>query len=695
MKKISAARCGQNKNKKLFFVFRLSLLLPIFLLAVFCWGGISIADDLNNKLSFSEILPKGNSASEEFVELHNLTNSEINLKTLPLKLHVVSSTNSDSSKTLNFIHETIPAKGYFLISSKDYADNNPLMSVGATYSTSGNSLVSNGAAYISTSGNKKENILDFLGFGTSAYFETNIIVNPTDKKSVERDGFDTNSWHESCIDGGTPGQENSKEEDCKSNDNDNSSEDNATGDPPKKSDYIGQVTINEIYPAPITAAGEKEFVEIKNTSSIDLDFSKWCLKDETENNKGESGSCKKIDDLKKTSDFSVFYGTFSLNNDSKGDTVFLYDSNANLVDTRSYASPKSGYSYAFDESAWRWTSHPTPGAENVFDKKLSGKILRDDHVYKNIYTNFEIKADRDAQKFTWDFGDGHKSYLEKTKHKYLKNDTFHASLQVRGNGEDALYEFDVEVEKYTAPKIRITQMSPNPKGSDTDNEWIEIKNNSKKQTNLKGWSVATGWDNMYNHPIREDFTIKAGKAKKLSRDICAFTLANTKTKLELRDPSGKAVQKIEYDNGKKSIQEDALYQKETNSEWEWSKTAATVGANIVSAQSTQVTEKSAPTETPPPVPMIPTEDLGKYSVDPAWQKKRDYKIELANFNSKIKIPQTTLQNQPLVLGARIIPIQEHYYTFTKIIPQKHWAILLYENLWLEINSKLNRILNEI
>ena len=689
MRTLSAVEA--DKNKGLFFVFRLLVLLPIFLLAVFYWEKECRADDVQNNLLLSEVLPRGNSAAEEFLEIYNPTDADINLKSLPLKLHLVNSANSDSSKTLTFIHETVPAKGYFLISSKDYADNTTDTAVDATYSTVGNSLVADGAVYISTSGNKKENVLDFLGFGANAYFDKNAIKNPADKKSIERNDFEKNGWHESCVLGGTPGQKNSDEKDCASGDGDTDPDNDPDSDTSKKSYYVDQVKINEIYPAPLTAAGEKEFVEIENSSGQEIDFSKWCLKDKTENDKGEKGSCKKISSLDKNDNLDVFYGTFSLNNDSKGDTVFLYDASKALVDSRAYASPKSGHAYAFDGTAWRWTSLTTPGKENLFDKILHGKISKDDEMYKNIYAHFEVKAGRDAQKFTWDFGDGHKSYLQKTKHKYEKTGHYAASLKITGNGEDALYAFTVEVKKYVAPKIWIMKISPNPKGSDTENEWIEIQNNSKKKMNLKGWSVATGWDNLVNHPIREDFFIKADKTKKLSHDICAFTLTNAKDKLELRDPSGKAVQKIQYDHGKKSIQEETLYQKKEGSNWEWSEPATAEGASLASAENKQ----DAPPAIFTPAPTISAADLGKYSLDPAWQKKQNYQIELATFSSALEIPAAINNATPHVLGARIVIYDGNYYTFTSAIPQKHWVITFAETFWLKINSGINRVLNVI
>jgi hypothetical protein len=129
-----------------------------------------------------------------------------------------------------------------------------------------------------------------------------------------------------------------------------------------------EIMISEIYPSPDTKNGEEEFVEIINESGEEIDFSDWKILD----SKGAKG---KITKKEKEGNFYVFYGSFSLNSDSKGDTVFLYDKKDVLIDSQSYSSGKSQYSFAHDGSSWRWTSIPTPGKENRFDKILSGKVI--------------------------------------------------------------------------------------------------------------------------------------------------------------------------------------------------------------------------------------------------------------------------------------------------------------------------------
>ena len=74
--------------------------------------------------------------------------------------------------------------------------------------------------------------------------------------------------------------------------------------------------------------------------------------------------------------------------------------------------------------------------------------------------------------------------------------------------------------------------SPNPTGSDTDNEWIEIKNNDKKKVNLRDWKIATGKD-LVNHSIINDILVLPGKIVRLTRSDAPFSFNNTKDTIEL------------------------------------------------------------------------------------------------------------------------------------------------------------------
>jgi PKD repeat protein len=356
---------------------------------------------------------------------------------------------------------------------------------------------------------------------------------------------------------------------------------------------------------------------------------------------------------------------------------------------------KENYSWNFDGSKWRLSHFLTPDKENVFEKILTGKVEMDEVIYANMYANFEAKADSDTQKFTWDFGDGHKSYLQGTRHKYEKAGKYNASLKITGNGEDNLYDFTVNVEDYSAPKVKIISLVPNPKGKDSG-EYLIIQNKSNKKVNLLDWSIAAGWKNLYNHPIRKDFILKKGQSKKLTKKFCAFTLNNTKTKIELRDPTGEVVQKLKYDRTKNKITDDETFEL-TGKNWNWNAPENPVpGENNTQTDSESreqkslfpTTENSQPNEEE--IIIAPASEIeaniGKFTPDISWNNKKDSRIQLISYGTVINTPANLLENQGRVAGAST----EKYFP-----PEKHWAVVLFDNTVKKINFGLNWALNKI
>lgn len=314
------------------------------------------------------------------------------------------------------------------------------------------------------------------------------------------------------------------------------------------------------------------------------------------------------------------------------------------------------------------------------------EIKKDDDIFANLYANFEVEyiGATDATKYTWNFGDGHKSYLQKTKHKYEKSGAYQASITIRGDKKGSK-NFEVEVEDYEAPKVKITNFMPNPKGKDTA-EWIEIKNNSKKKIDLVGWSIATGWEKLINHPIRKKFVLKKGESKKLTKKSCSFTLNNKKTKIELRDPTGETAQKLKYERTKNKIEDDETFSL-VGKEWVWdnpnpeqekekehNKSSLTI-KNNVSETKTEIKEINIVSDSE-----IQT-GIGKYTTDPTWLLKKEKQIKLISFNTNIKTPKSLTENQGRVLGASI----------QNTAPKKHWAAVFWDSLWKTFNSQINKL----
>jgi PKD repeat protein len=327
--------------------------------------------------------------------------------------------------------------------------------------------------------------------------------------------------------------------------------------PAAQKTYADSIRLNEILPNPKEKGEQTEFIELYNGSDTAIGLEGWMLRDASKTGRYVFPAGTRIS----AKGYLVLYRSVSkLSLSNTRDSVTLFDPNGNTADAVGYEKARENVSYNFFENAWQWSRFLTPGAPNQGNRSPSLKVKKPKTAYRGVPFELQAKAkdkDRDALKYVWDFGDGHRSYKAKTKHAYRKKGTYEVSLAVFDGSETAYKSFTVKVKDMPRPNVRIAQANPNPEGKDTDNEWILVENLSKGKVNLKDWSLATGWDKLANHPIREDFVLKPGEAKRLTRKLSGFTLNNKRMKLELRAPDKKKVHAVGYERAG-SLKDDEI-----------------------------------------------------------------------------------------------------------------------------------------
>jgi hypothetical protein len=654
----------EGKNKILQSLFFLLFTTVFLVLPSGCLG--------EGPLIINEIMVNG-ANGEEFIELDN-PGGEISLSNYYLAYYSSGREWANPYRNKKFPDGAkIKSGDYFLIAVKtgDFVNEEADWNLGySAYQLSD----SNGSiAIFPNDVFAKENAIDYLSWGKVDFVGKDEEQKASTKnKSLERIKSTGDDWQESYILGGTPGEKNS----------------NPPVDGPKPEEYDAKIRINEVFPHP--GDGQEEFLELFNGGTKNEDLSGYIIRDGSKSGKYIFPAGAEI----KESDYATINKSdfkFALNDSDE--TVSLYDPNEKLVNSMNYSNSIKSYSWNFDGLKWRLSRNLTPGKENQLEKIIQGRVEMDKEIYTNIYASFTAKADSDAQKFTWDFGDGHGSSLKETRHKYEKPGKYNASLKITGNGEANLYDFTVEVRDYSAPKVKITSIVPNPKGKDTG-EYIVLQNESKEKVNLLGWSIAAGWKNLYNHPITKDFVLKKGQSKKLTKKFSAFALNNVKTKIELRDPTGEVAQKLKYDRTKNKIEDDETFEL-TGKNWEWNKSLDNTksseapplpsGEDVPSDGTGEGTDENTGD-----ILIVPDSEIeaniGKFTSDISWENKKNSRIALIGYGTTINTPKIISQNQPVVLGV----------SDEKYIPlEKHWAVLLFDNTLRKINFGLNWVLNKI
>lgn len=488
----------------------------------------------------SEVSIAGEKASDEFVELYNTSVYPVSLSGWSLRRKSISDTTTKGLSLRTFSSaDTIPGHGYFLWanSSSTYKDI-------ADTTTSSSLTENNSLALFDASGT----MVDALTWGTGhiSPFVPSPLGNPSEREGITRD-LSTLTWSISKSLSPT----NSKGEPWKEK----------VSLPPEPT-LFKQIFINEVFPNPKEKNDKGEFIEFYNPETTDISLSRWEVHDDSATGKyifPEGSIIHGFGYLVITdNDF-----TFSLNNSNE--TISLFDQEKRLVHTVSYEKTKEGVALNLVNGKLHGGRAPTPGSSNDDNANPTTKERVPKNGYKNFTTEFRARGkdrDGDKLKFTWDFGDGHKSYKENTIHKYTKSGKYTVTLTTDDGIDTVTETFSIKITKYIPPKLVIIRLLPNPKGKDAKNEWIEIENHEKKSVDLKGFSIATGTKkkSLTNHPLRDNFILPGKSLRRITGKESLFTLGNKQDIIELRAPDGKTIQKLAY-HFEKSLGENVILEK--------------------------------------------------------------------------------------------------------------------------------------
>lgn len=510
----------------------------------------------------SEILIGQEKASDahEFVELYNTSSASIDISDFRLRYR--NSKGTESSLAVLKSGSCIPPQGYFLWANSkgSYA---PLADI-----VTATTLTENYTVLLYPPTAIGDAPLDSVAWGTDA-----LPPKPPVQESLSRDLADL-SW---LVTRTTPTP--TKSTPCPE---------------PDPIPAPSTVRLSEVFPNPFEDESAQEFIELYNSGEEEANISGLILRDAS-----QSGSYTlPKDTLIPAHSYLAIFGNVShiaLNNTEE--TVSLLDPTGVLIDSLRYETTKEGVSLNVADKGFRG-GVPTPGASNQLNALPETKEKVPKEGYRGMPVAFDARgkdADGSPLKYTWDFGDGHKSYLGKTSHTYEENGMYQVTLKTTDGSDDVIETFSIKISSFPKLDIRITSLVPNPAGKDSENEWLVIENREKKTIDLEGWSIATGWDNMVNHPIREHLVVGAKSQVKLTREFSLFTLPNKKGRIELRAPNGKVLQEIEYKE-EKSIPEDAVYYKEKGKRWSWKKKAEENVATPTISESALSETETAPQE---------------------------------------------------------------------------------------------------
>lgn len=111
-----------------------------------------------------------------------------------------------------------------------------------------------------------------------------------------------------------------------------------------------------------------------------------------------------------------------------------------------------------------------------------------------------------------------------------------------------------ELEEITySDEIEINEFLPNPEGSDTDNEFIELRNAGGDEVDLSGWMLDDEADKGSSPYTIGDKQIAGGAIINFARSETKIALNNTSDSVRLLNPLGEVVDVFEYDDSEESV----------------------------------------------------------------------------------------------------------------------------------------------
>jgi hypothetical protein len=552
-----------------------------------------------NYIVISEFKTSGGTgkSTDEFIELYNPTNADVNLNCWQL----VKKTTSGSSYVLvdNFGDKTIQAHSFFLIA-------HPTGYLGTVtpdiYYTTTNSISDNNTIILSDS---TLAVIDEVGYGTATVFETEAAANPVAGKSLERKAR-ADSTAEMMVEGGVHYYlGNSEDSDNNNNDfipRDTSEPQNSLSEPeyavlvppPPPPDsppppqpapsYSSHIVINELFPNP-KGTDDGEFIELYNTGDTPVNLNNWKLGD-------LSTRLFAISNEDFQSTVVAPHGYFvvdkkasgiSLNNTS--DAAKLYHPNDTLVNSVEYSSCLEAKSYGLVKGKWVWTDEVTPGKANKLviknDLPIASFEIESDILKVGAELSFDASDSSDANDdtlaYSWNFGDGAKASGVKTEHAFSKGGKFVVRLMVNDSrgGEDETEQV-VNITDYDySNQLVINELLPACQGPDADCEYVELYNPENRAVRLDGWRLVI---KNAKYVFSEEATIKAQGYLVIKRPDSRLSLNNSGTAVNLVDPRGKIVSGVEYSKAK----EEVSFSRVDGREWQWTTTPTPGKPNIFS-----------------------------------------------------------------------------------------------------------------
>ena len=457
----------------------------------------------------------------------------------------------------------------------------------------------------------------------------------TEKLTMER-GAD-NNWHNSAAPDGTPKAANSQSSPPSEDEPSASDEppadnprDERAGRTPRDPRIVpprpkrGEIRIHEILSNPRGPDIRGSFIELRNSSDKVFNLEGMQLRN-------KRGKVTTLPRFRLAPDFFfVLYpaeGELPLRNTDERLTL-LNDAGTIIdqVDIKGSAPEEQSFNLT-ENGKYVWSDTMTPGELNSLPLNpvlpvIEFNVPTSTRPYVIVMLDASDSFDPENQSlsFTWDFGDGRIAAGAAARQLYTQPGDYTVTLTVEtarfttSTEEFSIRVIDPKPVEATASStinvgenpiivqsspggfIFITEVLPNPKGPDTENEFIEIFNADIMPVNLRGWQLDDEEGGSRPYTIQHDLILKPGQYVALLRSQTKLALNNDEDSVRLFAPNGELIDQMHYTSSK----EDQSWVLDEQFNWQLSATPSPGEINILDQTVEPEPELEESPSTPPP-----------------------------------------------------------------------------------------------
>ena len=551
----------------------------------------------SNHIVINEIQVAGETARDEFVELYNPTNADIDISGWSMQYK--SATGVSFTKKNFIAGAVIPAGGYYLIAHGDFTGPVPDMShrTISMGSPGGNIYLVNSLDKL-TIGYDSDQVIDHVAWGTGNDPEGSAALVPTALSSINRsNGQDTdNNASDFVIQASTPGQPNKDQESATNDQEETATEEESTENPvepdettepeeekienidtedeivadPVESDETsdlgagpeepssdfpttGKVVINELIPNPEGLDSQGEWIELKNIDTKTIDLNSWQLADLSKSYTLSADDYSSL--LLEAGSYLVIPRTLSrlaLNNTGR-EALSLVDSAGRVIDMVVYEGEiPENQSYARSASGFFWTTTLTQGSDNVITQPIIETVLEVDKTSNQKLEN-----------------------IEETENESINSDPQLITDNPEGQADGTGFQPKSDPQDYSS--LIINELIPNPAGDDRQGEWIELYNKADLAIDLAGLKVGDSSSKIYEIASG---SIGAQDYYLIYRQVSGIALNNNGDAVKLWSPDGALIASTRYFGT--AVSGEAYAFSRASGLWDWTVTPTPGEANIFS-----------------------------------------------------------------------------------------------------------------